>query len=471
MAPDSLPWRYASIEQLSQALRGGRVSSEELAEQAAAGLEQLVRPLNGVASLVTERARNEARAADRRLHEGEAPMLCGVPYGAKDIFAAKGELTTWGSPAFSSQRLNFDATTVRRLSRAGSVLTAKLTSVELAGAGRPARWGSSLHGQGRNPWDPRRYSGGSSSGPGIAVALGVLPFALATETGGSILAPSAFCGVTGLRPSFARVPTHGVMALSRSLDKVGVIARSAEDCAHVLTVMAPSRGTSPDQAGSRPTIGIPRGAIDEVEASMRPAVAGAIQVFGESIARVVTIDLWADEPFAQWLDTIMNAEASWEFRQHLGRPEFSMTDERALSTMRDGLRIPAVQYLEARAGQRRTRHLFRSLFEGVDYVMTASQPRLPPALDEPAGPRTSATSSDLLKNAGNLAGAPAVAFPCGLAETGLPVGMQLVGPRGSDESLLRLVNAYQRHTGFHDLRPPDQPMSRPAAARAAAANA
>lgn len=462
----SLPWRYASIKQLSDALRGGRVSSTELAEQAAAGLEQFVRPLNGIASLVTERARNEAGAADRQLREGEPTVLCGLPYGAKDIFAAKGEPTTWGSPSFARQRLNFDATAVRRLSLGGAVLTAKLTTVELAGAGRPARWGSSLHGQGRNPWDHRRYSGGSSSGPGIAVALGVLPFALATETGGSILAPSAFCGVTGLRPSFGRVPTRGVMALSRSLDKVGVIARSAEDCAHVLTAIAPGRFTSDEQADSRPTIGIPRGVMEEVDDSMRSAVANAISAFDESVARIVTIDLWTDHPFAEWLDTIMNTEASWEFRHHLRRAEFSMTDERALSTMQEGLRIPAVQYLDARAGQRQTRHLFRNLFGSVDYVMTSSQPRLPPALDEAAGPRTSATASELLKNAGNLAGLPAVAFPCGLTDEGLPVGMQLVGPRGSDESVVRLVTAYQRRTDFHNLRPPELPASRAATARA-----
>lgn len=451
-----LPWRFASIVELARALRSGRTSSRELTQQSAAGLELFARPLNGVAALVPERAAQEALAADRRLADGDQGILCGIPYGAKDIFAARGASTQWGSPAFAGQRLESDATAVRRLSRAGAVLTAKLATVELAGAGRPARWGSSLTGQGRNPWDVRRYSGGSSSGPGIAVAVGVVPFALATETGGSILAPSAFCGVTGLRPSYGRVPTSGVMPLSPSLDKVGVVARSAEDCGHVLAGMM---GTGPssfgNRDGTRPTIGIPRGAVEEVAPSMQQAVGGAISAFGASVANVVTVDVPNVLPFAAWLETIMNAETAFAFRHHLRRPDFTMTDERSLATMRDGLRIPAVEYLEARAGQRQCRSLVGRLFARVDFLMASSQPRLPPTLDEAAGPRTSATTSELLKNLGNLAGLPAVSFPCGLTHDGVPVAVQVVGPRGADESLLRLVAAYQRETDFHTLRPPD----------------
>src|SRR5262245_22517975 len=158
------------------------------------------------------------------LAAGDAPILAGIPYGAKDLIAARGAPTTWGSPAFRDQRFTTDATVVARLGRRGAVLAAKTTLPEFAGGGRPRVPGASIHGSGRNPWDPSRYSGGSSMGSGIVVASGLVPYALGSETAGSILSPATHCGVTGLRPTYGLVPRTGAMALSWTLDKIGVMA-------------------------------------------------------------------------------------------------------------------------------------------------------------------------------------------------------------------------------------------------------
>ncbi|MEA2662284.1 MAG: hypothetical protein QOH08_1856, partial [Chloroflexota bacterium] len=179
----------------------------------------------------------EARRADRTRARART-ALHGVPYGAKDLVAAKGAPTTWGAPPYRTQRFNDDATVITKLQRAGAVLVAKLAMVELAGGGGYRYPSASLQGPGRNPWNTQRWSGGSSSGSGSAVAAGLVPWAIGSETSGSIGTPAAFCGVTGLRPTYGLISRHGAMALSWTLDKLGPMARTADDCALALQTMA-----------------------------------------------------------------------------------------------------------------------------------------------------------------------------------------------------------------------------------------
>ena len=164
-----------------------------------------------------ERALAEARRADRTRATARS-ALHGVPYGAKDLLAAKGAPTTWGAPPYRDQRFDEDATVITKLRRAGAVLAVKLAMVELAGGGGYRYPNASLQGPGRNPWNTERWSGGSSSGSGAAVAAGLVPWAIGSETSGSIGTPAAFCGVTGLRPTYGLVSRHGAMALSWTLD-------------------------------------------------------------------------------------------------------------------------------------------------------------------------------------------------------------------------------------------------------------
>ena len=241
--------RYSSVAELAQGLKRKRFSAVELATATLALLEQHGPRYNALATLMRERALDEAKRADRSTVARSA--LHGVPYGAKDLVAAKGAPTTWGAPPYRDQRFDEDATVVTKLRRAGAVLAAKLAMVELAGGGGYRYPSASLQGPGRNPWNTERWSGGSSSGSGAAVAAGLVPWAIGSETSGSIGTPAAFCGVTGIRPTYGLVSRHGAMALSWTLDKLGPMARTAEDCALALAAMSGADAADPTTSGKR----------------------------------------------------------------------------------------------------------------------------------------------------------------------------------------------------------------------------
>src|SRR5438067_3447780 len=242
--------RYATVTELAHGLKRGRYSAVELASATLTLLETHGPRYNAIATLTRERALAEAARADRTRGSARS-SLHGVPYGAKDLVAAQGAPTTWGAPPYRDQRFSEDATAVARLRRAGAVLAAKLAMVELAGGGGYRYPSASLQGPGRNPWDTGRWSGGSSSGSGAAVAAGLVPWAIGSETSGSIGTPAAFCGVTGLRPTYGLVRRPGAMALSWTLDKLGPMGRTAEDCGIALAAMSGADPADPTTSGKR----------------------------------------------------------------------------------------------------------------------------------------------------------------------------------------------------------------------------
>ena len=214
-------------------------------------MERVGPKYNAVATVTRARARGEARRADAALKRRDLRPLLGIPYGAKDLLAAKGAPTTWGAPPYRDQVFDEDATAIARLAKAGGVLAAKLAMVELAGGGGYRYPSASLQGPGRNPWNTDRWSGGSSSGSAAAVSGGIVPFALGSETSGSIGTPSAYCGVTGLRPTYGLISRHGAMALSWTLDKIGPMARNAEDVSLVLEAVAGPDAKDASESGKR----------------------------------------------------------------------------------------------------------------------------------------------------------------------------------------------------------------------------
>ncbi len=458
-------YRYAPIGTLAENLREGRVSSAELTAEALRLLSEIGPRYNAIATVMAVRAGREAAEADRRRATADAPLLAGIPYGAKDLFAARGAPTTWGSASFSDQTFKTDATAIRRLHREGAVLAAKLAMSEFAGGGKPIAPGASMHGQGRNPWDPTRYSGGSSSGSGIAVAAGLLPYALGTETGGSTIGPAAFSGVTGIRPTFGLIPRAGAMTLSWTLDKVGILARSAEDVAIVMDAIgrAPGRGTPGFHAATRAPgdgatlrVAIAATEVDEAAPSIRSALQQGIAEFRRLFPRVVETEIDRTIPYIPALEEIVRVEGGFGLREHLRRDGFKMSDERQLQTLRSGLDVPVVDYLEAlRTTVAATRRAFEATFADADVILSASRTDIAPRLDVERAPRDATKLSDLLRAGGNLAAVPGVSFPCGVSDEGMPVGLQLIGPRGSDGLLLSMVAAYQRATDHHLARPPD----------------
>ena len=231
---------FVPLRRLGEMIRAGAVSPVQLAETFLHRLETLGPRYNAVVTLTRERAMEQARRAERELAAGrDRGPLHGIPYGAKDLLATSGGIpTSWGAAPCKDQRFDEDATVIRKLEAAGAVLCAKLAMVELAGGMGYRQPHASFTGPGINPWNLDAWSGGSSSGSGSAVSAGLVPFAIGSETWGSILGPAGYCGIAGLRPTYGRVSRHGAMALCWTLDKLGPIALTADDCGLVLDAIA-----------------------------------------------------------------------------------------------------------------------------------------------------------------------------------------------------------------------------------------
>ena len=242
---------FASVRELGQWIRSGEISAVALAEGYLNRLETLGPKLGAVATVTRDLALKEALACETEIKAGRyLGPLHGIPYGVKDLLATKGIPTTWGAAPYKDQVFPEDATVIRKLREAGAVLVAKLAMVELAGGFGYDTADASLTGPCRTPWNTDYWSGGSSSGPGAAVAAGLVAFAIGSETSGSIITPAAFCGVSGLRPTYGRVSRRGAMALSWTMDKLGPMCRCADDCGLVLAAIAGPDPLDPSAAAN-----------------------------------------------------------------------------------------------------------------------------------------------------------------------------------------------------------------------------
>ncbi|HEV2282103.1 MAG TPA: amidase [bacterium] len=471
---------FATIGELRDGLRRKEFSSVELTRLALRRLESLGRPLNAFATILHDRALREARAADRTLARGRGTALTGIPYGAKDLLAARGGPTTYGAPPWARQVLPFDGAVIERLHAAGAVLAAKLAMVELAGGGG-YRWPSaSLQGPGRNPWNPQHWSGGSSSGTGIAVAAGLVPFGIGSETSGSILSPSSNCGVTGLRPTYGLVSRYGAMALSWTMDKLGPMCRTAEDCGAVLEAMAGPDPRDPGSAGRgfrmdrgrRPLRALRVGyAIEDFEtadptirAPLRQAL-DTLKSLGVRTSRAVLPAL----PIDSVARTVIRVEGSAAFEDLVlsGRAA-QLADQRQAIGLRAGMQISAVDYIRAMRIRRLLQDEFAKLFRRVDVILAPARPRPAHRIDEPIdaewrpvgrkrrgpGGITVVAGNAALTAAGNLAGLPGLGVPCGFSTKGLPIAIQLVGRPFDESTLIALGRAYQDVTDWHRRIPP-----------------
>jgi len=411
-------------------------------------------------------------------------LLHGVPYGAKDLVAAKGAPTTWGAAPYQDQRFDADATVVTKLGRAGAVLAAKLAMVELAGGGGYRYPSASLQGPGRNPWNVERWSGGSSSGSGAAVAAGLVPWAIGSETSGSIATPAAFCGVTGIRPTYGLISRHGAMALSWTLDKLGPMARTAEDCGIALQAMAGPDRADPTVSGKRfaplagraaaaavrhVRLGLAEEDLGHASPEAKRALARGIAELRKLLPRAVRAVLPTDLPYGPMVSIVYGAEGATIFSELIesGRVD-QLTDKRQAAGLKAALDIRARDYLQAQRLRAILIERFRELFRDVDVLLAPARVSTAPPLDAPldnrppgagslAAPKPGAPGpgNTALIPAGNLAGLPAIFFPCGFGTDGLPVGLQLVGPPFSEPLLVAIVAAYQRETDHHRKRPKD----------------
>ena len=472
---------FQTAAELNARLVKKEFSAEELARAFAERLEQLGPRYNALALPLKAEALKKARAVDKDLKNGRLRgPLQGVPYAVKDLLSYAGQPTTWGARPYVAQIFDYNATAIDKLDAVGGVITGKLAMVELAGGGGYRSAAASLFGPGLNPWDRSRWSGGSSSGSAAAVAAGLVPYALGSETSGSIVTPAAFCGVTALRPTYGLVSRHGAMALSWTLDKLGPFAHSAEDCGRILQVISGKDSQDPGSAGksfyytpqyARPLPDLKIGFAatdfaDRPDAAARPAFAAALEAVKACGVQLVEAAL-PPFPYGAVLSTILSAEQASVFEPLIASGKVDeLADPSQIAGLKASLEIPARDYLKAMRLRRMLQEAIQMMWGDLDAVIAPARTGIAPKVDEPLSPPPGAASPasreappaaprgfGAIIPAGNLAGLPALVLPCGFAEN-MPVAFQLVGPPWSENTLLAIGKEFQSRTDWHQRKPP-----------------
>jgi len=488
MTQNSQELHELSLTGLVAALRTRRVSSVEVAEH----FLQRARAHTDLGAFLDVRpdvTLTQASAADARLASGKAGALEGIPLAHKDIFVTKDFVTTAGSKMLSGYQSPFDATVVARLAQAGAVTLGKLNCDEFAMGSANE---NSAYGPVKNPWDTTRTPGGSSGGSAAAVAARMTPAATGTDTGGSIRQPSAFCGVTGIKPTYGRASRHGMVAFASSLDQAGVLARSAEDCALVLSAMC---GPDPDRDSTSldvPTenfsrhlgdsfeglrIGVPReffgvGLADDV----RAAVDAALAQYEKLGARLVPISLPRTELSIPVYYIIAPAEASSNLSRFDGvKFGHRARDYADLADMYERTRAEGfgdevkrrimigtyvlshgyydAYYLQAQKIRRMIADDFQQAFGQCDVIAGPVAPTVAWPLGGHGNDPLADYLADIFTLPASLAGLPGMSVPVGFGAGHMPVGLQLIGNHLTEARLLNVAHRYQQATDFH-LRSP-----------------
>lgn len=435
---------------LARLLDEGAVSPVELCRHFVDRVENLDPLLNSFLAWDPGPALEQARhAEDRRRTRGRIGVLDGIPIAVKDNIATRGLPTTAGSAAHLSIGPD-DAVVVSALRAGGAVVLGKTNLPELAFG--PAA--SYVFGPSRNPWDPSRYAGGSSMGSGAAVAAGLVPGALGTDTTGSVRHPANWCGVVGLKPTYGLLPLSGVVPLAASLDHVGLLARSVRDCRVLLAAAQPRSALSATSAVAPPglRIGVARTpGRDRLAGGVRAALDAAVEVFRSLGAAIVDIALPRWDQAAVAAETVLAREAFDRYGPLLARSEDGFGPG-LRANLAAASAVTAQQYAEARRFAAVFRGELHELTRDLDVLLIPGRERVAPhldaagrVLDDPVGVRCAAPL--------NLAGWPALALPCGFDEDGMPVGMQLAARPWAEDLLLQVGELFQQATTWHHRRP------------------
>lgn len=445
---------FLPVTELSDLVRRRKVTALQLTEMYLSRLKRYDPVLKCVITLTEDRALAQARAADAEIARGKyRGPLHGIPWGAKDLLAVRGYKTTWGAGPYKDQVIDEDATVVQRLDDAGAILVAKLTLGELA---QGDIW---YGGMTRNPWKVDQGSSGSSAGPASATAAGLIGFGIGSETLGSISSPSTRCGVTGLRPTYGRVPKTGAMALSWSMDKLGPLCRNVEDCALVLDAIHGPDGKDPmaiaasfnwdaSLSPSRLRVGYVKAAFDlpvtDPKDEKRTLHATkkfddrALDVLKRIGVNLIPVDL-PDLPYDA-MRIILTAEAAAAFDDMTRSDRDNLMVQQGRfdwpNTFRTARFIPAVDYVNANRVRSTAIRAWDELMQKVDVIVT---------------PTGAANLSQLV--ATNLTGHPAVILPNGFRDDGTTVSLTFLGGLFEEAKLLAVANAYQQATGFHLAHP------------------
>lgn len=457
-----------SIGQAAYRLRSGEVTSRELTNEALAGIAALDGKLASFVLLDRTGALAAAEQADFDLaSDGALGQLSGVPVAVKDIINMRGHPTRCGSPAYTDRPASQDATIVTRLRQAGAVIVGKTTAHELAcGVYTPPT---------SNPWDTDRIPGGSSGGSGAAVAAGLVPMAIGSDTGGSIRIPAALCGIVGLKPTYGRVSRAGIEPLAWSLDHIGPLTTTVEDAAITLDIMAGADPADPSAANVPvPDYGSMLGAgveglrlgvlvgspVEPMQTAVAEAFTLAVDRLAEEGATVVRL---AIPELAHTLAAefgIVAPEAA-AYHRNLVQSRPGLIDPGIRALLVAGLLLPAVHYLKALEARRVIAGAIRREFEAnrLAALLTPTLPATAALKDQEEfdydGVLESVTLSYVRTTAPfNLSGLPALSVPCGLDAAGLPIGLQIAGRPFDESTILRIGAAYEVSTDWWRRKPP-----------------
>ncbi len=458
---------FMPIRELGRWIRSRKLSPVEVAEFFLDRLESLGPRYNAIVTLTRERALDEARKAEQDIMSGrDKGPLHGIPYGAKDLLATAGGIpTTWGAAPFRRQIFDEDATVIGKLKDTGAVLSAKLAMVELAGGMGYCQPNATFTGPGITPWDLNRWSGGSSSGCGSAVSAGLVPFAIGSETWGSILGPANHCGVTGLRPTYGRISRYGAMTCSWTLDKLGPLCLTADDCGLVLERIA---GIDPKDPTTCPhpfkyerpasdrrfRLGMIENVLDGSDAAVCKNFEEAIKAL-EKAATVETVTL-PELPCEEITRIILFAESSSAFEDIVesGKTEELTAPEdhynplvRSAILAKDYIRALRLRYIMAREVAR--------VMAPLDALIAPTRPTAATPIDKPFRSVTGGAAKDIMGAVGNGAGLPSISVPNGFTEGGLPTGIQFMGKAYDENTIIAAAHVYQTLTDWHLRYPPD----------------
>ena len=493
-----MTWHTKTIKELTIALSAKEISAQELAGYFLNRIRETV-DLNAFVDLNEEQTMIQAREADAALAKSGASPLAGIPIAHKDVFVTKNWKTTAGSKILTNYMSPFDAHVVAKLGTqgAGMVCLGKLNMDEFAMGSSNE---NSSAGPVKNPWDISRVPGGSSGGSAVAIAAGLSPAATGTDTGGSIRQPASLCGITGIKPTYGRVSRYGMIAYASSLDQAGPMAKTAEDCALLLNVMA-GHDAKDSTSLERPTedftaklgkpwmadttlplkglrIGLPKEYFgDGLQADVRAAVQSAIEHFKKMGADCIDVSLPKTELSIPVYYVIAPAEASSNLSRFDGVRYGHRADEYVdLLDMYKRSRSEGfgaevkrriligtyvlshgyydAYYLKAQRIRRIIAQDFQNAFKQCDIIMGPVAPTVAGKIGEKTSDPTQMYLEDIYTLSPNLAGLPAMSAPCGFGANGMPVGLQMIGNYFSESSLLQVAHAYQQETDWHKTLSP-----------------
>lgn len=475
-----------SLREQSNALSRHSISSVELTRHYFQRIQQCS-SINAFISLDEEQAFHTAKKADQLIQAGHAKLLTGIPLAHKDIFCTQNMKTTCASKMLSNYQSPYPATIVKRLAEQGTVLLGKTNMDEFAMGSANE---SSYYGPVKNPWDQTKVAGGSSGGSAAAVAAGLVPFATGSDTGGSIRQPAAFCGISGIKPTYGLASRYGMVAFASSLDQAGPMARSAEDLAIILQAMLgfdPNDSTSVDrplpdyQASLNASvqslrIGLPRCFFQSnVAPEIQASIYSALKMYENAGAKIIELDLPLQPLWVPCYYILACAEASSNLSRYDG-VRFGYrtchTDhltEMIAQTREEGFGIEVKRriltgtyvlssgyfeayYVQAQKIRRMIQNELKETYKTVDLILGPTTPNVAFPLAEKISNPTERYQEDIFTVAANLGGFPALSIPAGFSH-GLPIGMQLMGDFFSEAKLLSSAHFYQQQTSWHQTVP------------------